>query len=419
MDAIAPLEIVVFIILALLSGFFSSVEAAMHSLDKITIKKILSRGGQRAHLLELWTSEQSKFLSALYFGSTILNVGATVLASSVTVDIARLHGYYEPYALATATGIITLFLLLFGEVAPKTIAKHNPEKMFLLLAAPINFTLILLRPFSAVFNYVSKFVVWILGGSKQDYTLRVTEAEIRDVVEAGEIEEVEKEMIHSVIEFGDTIVKEIMVPRVDMICVDVETPMHEILDTFDREKLSRIPVYENTIDTIVGIIHIKNILNSWRKHIEDMTAIEFISLPYFIPETKKISELLHEFQSQHLQIAVVVDEYGGTAGLVTMEDLIEEIVGEITDEYDEHGPIIKKQEDGSYLMDSKVEIHLVNEQLRLQLPSEEYHTIGGFILWLFKRMPKKNESINYQNLKFTVCDADRKRIHKIALSITP
>lgn len=422
MNDISTFEITVFFILIFLSGIFSSVETAMHSLSKVSIKGILSRGGTRAKLLGLWSSNQNKFLTTIYVGNNILNVGASVLASSITIDVARQYGYREPYALATATGVITFILLLFGEVVPKAIAQHNPEKIFLLLAAPINIALTLLRPFSAFFEWISRIIVTAFGGAEQMRSLGVTEEEIKAIIEAGEIDgaiaEEEKEMIHSVIEFGDTIVKEIMVPRVDMVCVEVGTPMEEILDIMAEEKLSRLPVYEQTVDTIVGVLHIKNIMNAWRKNIQEMSAIEFISLPYFIPETKKVSELLKEFKTNRMQMAIVVDEYGGTEGLVTMEDLVEEIVGEIEDEYDESSPKIKKQDDGSYLIDSKVEIHHINEQLALNIPSEEYNTIGGFILWILRRMPKKNEVIMYEYLKFTVLEADRKRIYKIVLSFT-
>ena len=423
MNDISAFEITVFFVLIFLSGIFSSVETAMHSLSKVSIKAILKRGGTRAKLLGIWSSNQNKFLTTIYVGNNILNVGASVLASSITMDIARHYGYREPYALATATGVITFILLLFGEVVPKAIAQHNPERIFLLLAAPINIALTLLRPLSAFFEWISRIFITAFGGSEQLRSLAVTEDEIKAIIEAGEIDgaiaEEEKEMIHSVIEFGDTIVKEIMVPRVDMVCVEVGTPMEEILEIMAEEKLSRLPVYEQTVDTVIGVLHIKNIMNAWRKNIKEMAAIEFISMPYFVPETKKVSELLKEFKTNRMQMAIVVDEYGGTEGLVTMEDLVEEIVGEIKDEYDDSSPMIKKQDDGSYLIDSKVEIHLMNEQLNLNIPSDEYNTVGGFILWILRRMPKKNEVIQYEKLKFTILEADRKRIYKIAVHVTP
>jgi putative hemolysin len=309
-----------------------------------------------------------------------------------------------------------LVLLLFGEAAPKTIAQHSPEKAFMILAPPTDLALTILRPFSVMFAWISRLVVAALGGSTTG-TLSVTEAEIKEVVDAGQkdgaIEESEKKMIHSIIAMGDTMVKEVMVPRVDMVCVDVETPMEAILDLMDREKLSRIPVYENSLDTIVGIIHIKNIMNFWRRSIQEMHAIEFITMPHFVPETKRVSELIKEFQSKHMQMAIVVDEYGGTAGLVTMEDLVEEIVGEIQDEYDDKTPLIRQEEDGSYLVDAKVEIDEFNQRFHANLPRDEYHTIGGFVMWLLRRMPKKNETVSYGPVRLTVLEADRKRIHKL------
>ncbi len=420
MDDWSSLQLFVFFLLVFLSGFFSSVEAAMYALSKMTLKRLLAREGFQFRLLHIWVNERSTLLNALYFANTVMRVGATVLATRLTINIARESGFQEGYALLIAVVCITLVLLLFGEAAPKTIAQHSPEKAFMILAPPTDLALTILRPFSVMFAWISRLVVAALGGSTAG-TLSVTEAEIKEVVDAGQkdgaIEESEKKMIHSIIAMGDTMVKEVMVPRVDMVCVDVETPMEEILDLMDREKLSRIPVYENSLDTIVGIIHIKNIMNFWRRSIQEMHAIEFITMPHFVPETKRVSELIKEFQSQHMQMAIVVDEYGGTAGLVTMEDLVEEIVGEIQDEYDDKTPLIRQQEDGSYLVDAKVEIDEFNQHFHANLPRDEYHTIGGFVMWLLRRMPKKNETVSYGPVRLTVLEADRKRIHKLRLQM--
>lgn len=420
MDDWSSLQLFIFFVLVFLSGFFSSVEAAMHALSKLTLKKLLAREGFQFRLLHLWVNDRSTLLNALYFANTVFRVGAAVLATQFTINVAQESGFPESYALLIAVVCITLVLLFFGEAAPKTIAQHYPEKAFLLLAPPTDLALTILRPFSAIFAWISRLAVAVLGGSVTG-TLSVTEAEIKEVVDAGQedgaIEESEKNMIHSIIAMGDTLVKEVMVPRVDMVCVDVEMPMEEILDLMDREKLSRIPVFENTLDTIVGIIHIKNIMNFWRRSIHEMHAIEFITMPHFVPETKKVTELLKEFQIKHMQMAIVVDEYGGTAGLVTMEDLVEEIVGEIQDEYDDKTPLIHRQDDGSYLVDAKVEIDDFNQQFHANLPQDEFHTVGGFVLWRLRRMPKKNETVAYGPVRLTVLEADRKRIHKLKLQM--
>ncbi len=421
MDDWSSLQLYVFFILVFLSGFFASIEAALYALSKLTLKKLLAREGFQFRLVQMWVHDRTTLLNALYLGNTVLRVGAAVLATKITIDIARRNALPESYALLIAVGFITFVLLLFGEVAPKTIAQHSPERTFLFLAPPTDVVLTLLRPVSWIFAWISKLVVAGLGG-QTDGTLSVTEAEIKEVVDAGEkdgaIEESEKEMIHSIIAMGDTMVKEVMVPRVDMVCVDVETSMEDILDLMDREKLSRIPVFENSLDTIVGVVHIKNIMNFWRRGVHEMRAIEFITMPHFVPETKKVSELIKEFQSKHIQIAIVVDEYGGTSGLVTMEDLIEEIVGEIRDEYDDRAPLIRQQDDGSYLLDAKFEIDDFNQQFHANLPQDDFHTIGGFILRHLRRMPKKSEVVTYGSVQFTVVDADRKRIHTLKLQKT-
>lgn len=421
MDSWYTLQVFIFFIFVLLSGLFSTIESALHSLSKVSLKKLLEREGLHVHLLQTWSRDRTTLLNVVYFGNTLVRVAAAVLATRITIALARESEFREAYALALAVAAITLILLLLAEVVPKTIGRHSPERTFLILAPPADLALRIIRPFSAGFNWISRLVVALLGGVSSG-SQSVTEAEIKELVDAGEkdgaIEESEKQMIHSIIEMGDTRVKEVMVPRVDMVCLDIETPMEEVLETMSREKLSRMPVYENSLDTIVGILHIKNILNSWRRGVKDMRAIEFITMPHFVPETAKVSDLIKEFQMRHLQMAIVVDEYGGTAGLVTMEDLVEEIVGEIKDEYDEATPLIKKQEDGSYVLDSKVSIDEFNQTFGTSLPTEEYQTVGGFVLWYLKRMPKKNEVIDYDKLRFTVFEADRKRIYKLVVQPT-
>lgn len=414
-------EITIFFILVLISGLFSSIERAIYSLPKITLKKIQAGSNSASGLIDWWENRPADFFNVLYAGNILFKIAAAVLVTPMFIHLMAHYGYPEWWGVGGAMIIISFMVLLLGEVIPNTIASHAPSLVLKILGPMMILFMKVLRPLAWLFLLTSKGLIRVMGSKDETVNTNVTEQEIREIVEAGEaagaIEETEREMIHSIIEFGDTVVKEIMVPRVNMVCVEISTPMEEILEIMAEEKLSRLPVYDQTIDTITGILHVKNILNCWRKNIREMSAIEFIAMPYFIPETKPVSELLKEFQANRLQMAIVVDEYGGTAGLVTMEDILEEIVGEIKDEYDENLPVIKPQDDGLYLLDASLEIDTVNESLNLNLPTEDYHTIGGFLLWALKRMPHKHETLVYENLKWTVKEADRKRIYKVLLEI--
>ncbi len=414
-------EITFFFILVLISGLFSSVERAIYALPKMTLKKIQLERHSASRLIGWWESEPGDFFNVLYAGNILFKIAAAVLVTPIFIHLMDHYGYPEWWGVGGAMIIISFLVLLLGEVIPNTIAGVAPSIVLRLLGPVMVLFMKLLRPLAWLFLLTSKGLIRVMGSKDETDPANVTEEEIKEMIEAGEaagaIEETERDMIHSIIEFGDTVVKEIMVPRVNMVCVEVSAPMEDILEVMAEEKLSRLPVYEHTIDTIVGVLHIKNILNCWRKNVKEMSAIEFIAMPYFVPETKPVSELLKEFQANRLQMAIVVDEYGGTAGLVTMEDLLEEIVGEIKDEYDETAPAFTPQADGSYLLDALIEIDVINDSLHLDIPTEDYHTLGGYLLWLLKRMPHKNEVIEDGSRVWTIKESDRKRIYKVRLEV--
>jgi CBS domain containing-hemolysin-like protein len=264
-------------------------------------------------------------------------------------------------------------------------------------------------------------IVYALGGRTAPVPA-VTEEEMKAMVEAGveegAIEQEEQKLIHSIFEFADTTVREVMVPRVDMVCVEASMSMEEILEVFAEKKFSRMPVYDETVDNVVGVIHIKNILNFWRRQITDMKAMEFVVFPHFVPETKKVIELLEEFRHKQLHMAIVVDEYGGTAGLVTMEDLIEEIVGEIEDEHHRPAPPIRQLEDGSYVADARVEVDHLNEMLSLDLPKGEFETVGGLLYHRLGKIPARGEQMELGGVRITVLDGDARRIRRVKVEVT-
>ncbi len=423
MESVITVQLALFFIFILLSGFFSSLMTALYHLNKVTMKKIMLQKSRISAFLDRWENAPALLLNDLYVGNNLFKVCAAILGTVLALEIAADWPEIAWWIYGAGMVLIPLSVILLSVILPNTIAQYYPSRVIALMIPVVNGLSLALWPVNRMFYLMTRLLQWILGRSPEAINTNVTEDEIKEIIEAGEqdgaIEETELEMIHSIIEFGDTLVREIMVPRVNMVCVEVSTPMEEILEIMADEKLSRLPVYEQNIDTIVGTLHIKNILNCWRKNIKDMSAIEFTTMPYFVPETKRVSELLKEFQSHHLQMAIVVDEYGGTAGLVTMEDLLEEIVGEIKDEYDDAGPSIRPQDDGAYLVDALAEIDTLNETLGINLPSDEYNTLGGFILWHLRRMPHKNETFEYGSLRITVTEADRKKIHKALIYKLP
>lgn len=413
------LEIIGFIGSIILSAFFSASETALNSLTNASIRKLIAGSGRRSKLMKLWVESPGKVLSAILIGNNLANVAASVLASSLALSIAREMGSRDAIALAIVTGIVTFILLVFGEVSPKTYAQSNSSRYVRFVSGPLYVVLISLKPASWMLAKIAAVFVFLIGGETKRKGLTVTEQEIISLVEAGEkdgtIEKEEKSMIHSVIELGDTIVREIMVPRVDIIGVDVSSGMDEVLHVMSKHKLSRMPVYEETMDNVVGIIHIKNVMAFWRKNVKEMPAIEFVAAAYFVPETKRVAELLAEFRERRIHLAIVVDEFGGTAGLVTLEDIVEEIVGEIEDEHDTQKEFIREKADGGFLIDSRIDIDELNSRLELSLPDSEYNTLGGFISSLVKRLPKRNERIMYGDLTFVIREVDKKRINTVEL----
>ena len=406
-------QLIGLVVLLLLSAYFSASETALTSLGKLKMKSLIGRAGRRAELLSSWLEDPSRLLATILVGNNIVNVAASVLCTFVLLRL--LPETPAGKVGAISTGVMVCLILVFGEISPKTYARQNAERIALRTIRPLSGLSRILSPLIGLLVFVSP------GGGKAKPGPFMTEEEIKRMISLGEeegvLEEEEKEMIDSIFKFGDTKVQEVMVPRSDMVTIEANQDLDNILKLVMEAGHSRIPVFKGRIDNIIGILYAKDLLNLWEQSSRARLKVKDLIHPaYFVPETKKVDELLREFQRQKIHLAMVVDEYGGTAGLVTLEDLLEEIVGEIEDEYDKGKERIEILEKGIALVDGKTDIGDVNEKLDLKLPEEEgTETVAGFVVDRLGRVPKMGEELIYRGTKITVVEADRRRVIKVKI----
>ena len=406
-------QIILLIILLLMSGFFSMSETALMALSKIRIRHMVDEGVKGAKLVEKLSEDPSRLLGAILIGNNIVNIGASALATSVAVKAIGESG------VGLVTIIMTILVLIFGEITPKSIAKQNSEKVALKVSKPISIIVKLFRPFIAIFTSISSVFIRLLGGDPKATEPFITEEELRTMVgvseEEGVLEDVEKEMIFNVFEFADSQVKDVMVQRVDIIAVDVNATYEEVISVIKTEQFSRIPVYNQNIDDVVGILNVKDLIMATKSN-ENFKVSDYMREPYYTFEYKKIVELFKEMQKTRSHMAVVLDEYGGNVGIVTIEDLIEEIVGEIEDEYDDEtdSDIIIVKED-EHIVDGSARLDHIGELIGVTMESEEFDSVGGLIIGELGRFPEQDEEVKLNNIRFVVEDIDKNRIKKVRI----
>ncbi|UCH23292.1 MAG: HlyC/CorC family transporter [Deltaproteobacteria bacterium] len=396
-------QIIVLTALILLSGFFSSAETALFSISKVKARHLAKDKGKTNRLIKKMKENPHKLLSTILIGNNLVNVAASALATALTIKLMSSH------AVGIATGIMTLTILIFGEIFPKSIATRNNVLIARLVIVPIYWLSILFSPLILFLNFIPQIT------NKIQKKHAVTEEELITFVEVveeeGEIKEQEKKLIHNIFEFDDTNASEIMTPRGDMFVIDADENMD--LEAIIQSGFTRIPVIEGDIDHVVGILNIKDLFLEQAKGNGELDVRKIMNKPYFVPEYKKLDSLLHQFKKRKQHMAIVVDEHGGVSGLITLEDALEEIVGEIVDETDKDEPQIVRVKPNEWIVPGKSEIEEVNEKIPMNIPdSKEYDTFSGYILDTIERIPKENEEIPVGKFLVTVKEMDGIRIRE-------
>ncbi|MEC9488542.1 MAG: hemolysin family protein [Halanaerobium sp.] len=416
MGLLEVIQLLVLLILLLCSAFFSGSETALMVANRVKLRELSQEGNKKAGTVESMLKHPERLLTTILVGNNLVNIAASAIATSLAIS------FFGGKGVGIATGVMTILVLTFGEIIPKSFSAQRPERMSMRVAPYIRYLGIILTPVIKVFVWLTHKVNMLGGIQPGGQSHFVTEEEILRYVHVGEregiIERKEKEMINSIFEFGDTLVKEVMIPRIDIVAVEANTKLPILLKLFQEKGHSRVPVYKETIDDIIGVVYAKDLLIFVEEGLETPVEIKKIMREaYYVPEAKRVDQLLTELQKERIHMAIVLDEYGGTAGIVTIEDLIEEIVGEIQDEYDQEEREIEFLGDGEILVDGRVDIDELNDLLDISLPAEDYETISGFILSRLGYLPEEGEELQFADLMLKVDQVENHRILKIKLFI--
>ena len=406
------MQLIALIILVLLSAFFSSAETSLTTVNRVRLKALAEEGNRRAKTALEVLDKYGKMLSAIMIGNNIVNLSASALATTLAIHI---H-----FTVGIATAILTVVILIFGEIVPKNMAMINSEKMALLYASMISGLMKLLTPLIFVIDSLAKGIMKLFRVDADKKTA-MTENELRTYVEVGHedgvIESEEREMIYNVFDFGDAVAKDVMIPRIDMVTVDKEATYEEVMEVFKDCMYTRIPVFEEDKDNIIGLINIKDFIL-----VEDKAKFKISDIlrqAYYTYEFKKTADLLVEMRQKCFNVAFVLNEYGGTAGMITLEDLLEEIVGEIRDEYDsDEEQLIQKMQDRTYLVEGSMKLSDINDELGTDLQSEDYDSIGGLIIEHLDRVPEDGAQIvTDQGIRLQVQGVSQNRILKVIMEL--
>ena len=410
MDSSDYIQLLILILLIGLSAFFSSAETALTTVNKIRIRNLAEAGDKSAVTLTKVLEDQGKMLSAILVGNNVVNLTASSMSTTLAMNI------WSNKAVGIATGVLTLVILVFGEISPKTISTLYSEKISLKYAKIIYLFMTVMTPVIYAVNVLSSGFLRLVHVDPNRKQEAITEDELRTIVEVsheeGVIESEEKKIINNVFDFGDSVAKDIMVPRIDMAMVEVGATHDELIDIFREEKYTRMPVYEETTDNVIGIINMKDVLLIDRN--EEFHVRDLLREPLYTYEYKNTAELMVEMRQTSNNMIIVLDEYGATAGMITLEDLLEEIVGEIRDEYDED----EEQElvevgPGEYVVEGSMKLDDLNDLLDLELESEDYDSIGGLIIGQLDRLPEEGESVVCDGIRLVVDRLDKNRIDRV------
>ena len=423
-------QFVLILVLTLLNAFFASAEMAIVSVNRNRIKMLADDGNKKAILLADLLEEPNKFLSTIQVGITLAGFFSSASAATGISEVigASLSQLGIPYAQSISLVVITLLLsyvtLVFGELVPKRIALQKSEQMAMLSVRPIVFVSKFAKPFVKLLSLSTNLLLRVIGMSDTDLEEKVSREEIKSLVDAGEeygvINQIEKEMINSIFDFDDKLAKEVMTPRTEVYMINSQLPLS--IEELLEENYSRIPVYEGDMDNIIGILYLKDFLHeAYQVGFENVGIKKLLHRPYFVPECKNINQLFKELQKSKRHLAVLIDEYGGFSGIVTIEDLIEEVMGDINDEYDDDEPFIRKIDNDTYIVNGLISIKELNDKLHLNLDeeTEDYDTLGGFLINQIDYIPSETEEcmVEYENLVFKIECVKDKRIEMVKIHI--
>lgn len=419
-------------VLTLINAFFASAEMAIVSLNKNKIKRLSQEGNKKAILVEKLINEPTKFLSTIQVGITLAGFFSSAFAAtSISEKLSSLFNSYNlPYSEQLSLIIITLILsyitLVFGELYPKRLALHNAQKIAFFSVKPILFVLKVAAPFVKLLSISTNLLLRITGIKDSKLEEKISREEIRSLVEVGQeqgaINKIEKDMINGIFEFDNIIAKDIMTPRTDVYLIDVNKPLTDYLETMFNENYSRMPVFKDSVDNVIGVLYMKDFFKeAYTKGFNEVKIADIIHTPFFAAEKEYIDDLFKKLQNSKNHIAILIDEFGGFSGIVTMEDLIEEIMGEIDDEFDANDPDIRKINEKTYLIKGSVPIKILNDVLYISLNenSENYETVSGMLIHLLGNFPVEGENptIEHENLLFTIEKVKDKRIEWVVLKI--
>ena len=423
------LQIIILVTLVLFSAFFSASETALTSLSHVKRRKIFAEKGEKrdgnTKYLEKLYNNPGRMLTTILVGNTMVNIISSIIATFLFVDLLSLENIQNEIVVAMITTLImTSIILIFGEISPKMIALKNNEKLAIFFSRPIYYVSLILFPLIEIFHHTSQIITKLTRGKSLEKHSLVSEEEIKIFInlglQEGVLEEGEEKMLTSIIEFGDIVVREIMTPRPAIIAVDVKSTIRRVVNIIRQHWHSRIPVYSEKMDNIVGFVYAKDLLSVTPENLDNTSYLKtIIREAYFVPESKRIDELLKEMQKEKRHSAMVVDEYGGISGLITIEDILEEIVGEINDEYDNKEEVmIEKIRDNVYSINGLINVADLNDELNINIPeADNYDSIAGFVVDKLGKMPSKGDIHEDEKFKFEIVNVFKRRITKIKLEI--
>lgn len=419
MDTSPALQIIVIVILLMLSAFFSSSETALTTVSRIKLRSLADEGNRRAKKVLKITGNPSKLLSAILVGNNIVNISASALTTTFCTSV------FGSKYIGIATGALTFLVLIFGEISPKTLATQYALQLSMVVAYPISWLMTILTPVIFLLNIITSGIFRLFHVDPSARKASITEAELRTIVnvshEEGVIEPEEKFMISNVVDFGDALSKDIMIPRADVIVADVNSTYEELVDIFKSETYTRIPIYEDSKENIIGILNIKDLF--FYRELLDIRYFDLRSIlrkPLFVYEYQKTSQIFAEMKTSADSMAIVLDEYGQASGIITMEDLVEEIVGDIRDEYDENeNDLIRDLGNHTYDIDASIKLDDLNDKLHTDFQSEDYDSLAGYIIELLDKIPTAGEEANCEGAHFKVTEVHRNRIERVTLTLLP